>query len=245
MKIEILFSEICNLFGDMGNIVFLENTLKDAQFIYTKIYEQPRFITEDIDFVYIGSMTESAQIKVLNNLLPLKDKIKEKIDKGQLFLATGNAFEIFGEYILDEKGNRQEGLGIYKTYAKQQMMKRFNAFCLASTNINNKEIKLVGFKSQFALSYTENGIKEEDLPFAAQVIRGSGINKESKYELININNFYSTYILGPFLVVNPIFTKELLKKIGFDGMLAFEDVAIDAYNQRLKEFEDKSKRIDT
>ena len=33
MKIEILFPEFCNLFGDTYNMIYLEKTLPDAEFI--------------------------------------------------------------------------------------------------------------------------------------------------------------------------------------------------------------------
>ena len=105
MKIEILYPEFCNLYGDLGNVLYLEKTLKDnAEFIYTHILEKPKFLSEDISLVYIGSLSENAQKIVLEKLLPLKKEIKNKIDKGQVFLATGNAFELFGEYILEENG---------------------------------------------------------------------------------------------------------------------------------------------
>ena len=35
MKIEILFPEICNLFGDMGNMKYLKKCLPNAEFIST------------------------------------------------------------------------------------------------------------------------------------------------------------------------------------------------------------------
>ena len=36
MKIEVLFPEFCNLFGDAYNMVYLEKTLPEAEFIRTK-----------------------------------------------------------------------------------------------------------------------------------------------------------------------------------------------------------------
>lgn len=49
MKIEILYPEFCNLYGDLGNVLYLEETLKNsAEFIYTNILDKPRFLSEDI-----------------------------------------------------------------------------------------------------------------------------------------------------------------------------------------------------
>lgn len=240
LKIEILYPEFCNLYGDLGNVLYLENTLKDnAEFIYTNINDKPKFLTNDISLVYIGSMTEKAQKIILKKLLPFKKEIEDKIENNQTFLVTGNAFELFGKYILAENGTKIESLGIFNTYAKQEMMKRWNAFCLAEY----EDIEIVGFKSQFTESFSlDNNTK---IPFTAKVIRGSGINKKSKNEMIKINNFYATYLLGPLLPVNPLFTKKLLKGIGFNDNLAYENIAIKAYNLRLMEFKNPKKKIDT
>ena len=60
MKIEILYPEFCNLYGDLGNVLYLEETLKNsAEFIYTNILDKPRFLSEDISLVYIGSLSEN------------------------------------------------------------------------------------------------------------------------------------------------------------------------------------------
>ncbi len=239
MKIEILYPEFCNLYGDLGNVLYLEKTLEDkAEFIYTHILDVPEFINEDIDFVYIGSLTENAQKLVLNKLLPFKDKIKEKINNGQNMLVTGNAFELFGQYILEENNNKIKCLGIFDTYAKQEMMKRWNAFCLAEY----EDIEIVGFKSQFTESFP---LENANIPFSAKVIRGSGINKYDKNEIVKISNFYATYLLGPLLPVNPLFTKKILANIGYKDKLAFEDISLEAYKLRLNDFKNPKKKIDT
>ena len=61
MKIEILFPEFCNIYGDYGNVIYLKACLPDAEFIETSLNDEPKFITEDIDLVYMGSMTEKVQ----------------------------------------------------------------------------------------------------------------------------------------------------------------------------------------
>ncbi len=69
------------------------------------------------------------------------------IDGGTAFLITGNALEIFGNFIEKEDGTRIEGLGIFDLYAKRQMMKRYNALYLGRFG----EMEIVGFKSQFSI----------------------------------------------------------------------------------------------
>ena len=77
MKIEILYPEICNLYGDSANVMYLKKSLKKTKFIETHINDKPKFIDKKnkIDMVYIGCMTEEHQKLVIEKLLPFKEKI--------------------------------------------------------------------------------------------------------------------------------------------------------------------------
>ena len=94
MKIEILFPEFCNLYGDLQNMTYLQKCLPEAQFINTDITEVPRFVNEQVNLVYMGPMTERMQEKVIQKLLPYKTRIIEMIENNVVFLFTGNAMEI-------------------------------------------------------------------------------------------------------------------------------------------------------
>lgn len=233
MKIELLFPDLCNLFGDNANPRYLRKCLPDAEFIETDLSQVPAFVEQnDINLIYMGPMTESMQEKVINKLREYKERIQELIQKGTCFLMTGNSLEVFGEFIENEDGSRIEGLGLYQTHAKRDMMNRFNGLMLGEF----QDIPIVGFKSQFAQSYGEN---QEN--YFVKVTRGPGINKDSSYEGIKMNNFIATYVLGPILILNPLFTKYLLKQMGVEEpKLAFEEAVMAAYEQRLKEFQDET-----
>ena len=229
MKIEILYPEFCNLNGDMGNMKYLEKCIPEAEIIETSINEKPKFIDQDdISLVYMGTLSERSQEIAIQKLKPYKDRIKELIEKNKVFLLTGNAFEVFGKYIENEDGTKIDGLDIIPIYAKRRMMNRFNSLFLGKI----EDIKIVGFKAQFSMSYGDNSNN-----YVFESIKGSGINTESKYEGYRVNNFIGTYLLGPILVLNPYFTKYILKLMGQEESVAFEDVAIETYKKRLEEFE--------
>ena len=54
MKIEILFPEICNLFGDMGNMKYLKKCLPNAEFISTAFGDKPLFASEKPNLIYLA-----------------------------------------------------------------------------------------------------------------------------------------------------------------------------------------------
>ena len=229
LKIEVLFPEFCNLYGDISNIKYLKKCLPNAKFYETAFDEELIFIKEKVNFIYLGPMTEKMQEKVINKLKPYKEIIKELIDENVVFLVTGNAIEIFGKYIENEDGTKIDALDIFDIYAKRDMLHRHNSIFIG----NWEDIKVVGFKSQFTFAYGNN---END--YFAKVEKGIGLNKESKLEGIQKNNFIGTYLLGPILILNPMFTKKIIEKMGIEDVkLAFEEDTIAAYNQRLSEFE--------
>ncbi len=228
MKIEVLYPEICCLFGDKANMRYFQLCLPDAEFITTPVSEQPRFLTEDVDMVYFGSCSESNQEKIISRLKGYENRIKELIDKGVVFLMTGNSFEIMGNYIEKTDGEKIEALGIMDFYAKRTIPKRYNSLFLGKFG----DMDIVGYTSRFSHTYD---VKDGDKFITVK--KGFGSFAESKNEGVRRNNLFGTYLLGPFLIQNPDFTAYLLSLLGVEKpQLAFEEDIRKAYSIRLEEF---------
>ena len=230
MTIEILFQEVCGLYGDSQNPTYLQATLPDAEFIYTKLTDEPYFVDNNPDLIYIGCMSETTQRRVIGKLLPYRDRILQLVEAGVPILATGNAGEIFAksiDYITE--GIQTEALGIFDLTVKTDLFKRHNSMVLAQLD----EMQIVGFRSQFSFIYGDNS----DCYFA-KCSRGIGINPDSSFEGMRKKNLICTQLLGPLLPLNPLFCEYLLGMIGSNSPAAHRDAAMDAYNQRLSEFSD-------
>ena len=95
MKVEILFPEICNMYGDG----FHKNFLKSyADTVYeTHLEDAPHFVKEDVDFIYLGSCSDYYLPLILEKLKAYKENIIDYISKDKIFLVTGNTLEIFGD----------------------------------------------------------------------------------------------------------------------------------------------------
>lgn len=228
LKVEILFPEFCNLYGDISNMNYLRKCLPKATFYETAFNDEPVFNTESVNFIYLGPMTENMQEKVIKKLMPYKEKILELIDENVIFLVTGNAIEIFGKYIENEDGSKIEALDIFDIYSKRDMLHRHNSIFIGKW----EDIEIVGFKSQFTFLYGNN-----EQNYFAKVEKGFGLNKQTDLEGIEKNNFIGSNLLGPILILNPYFTKKLIEKMGIkEPKIAFEEDTIKAYEQRLEEF---------
>ncbi len=229
LKIEVLFPQACNLFGDLANVEYLKKCLPKATFFETDLGKKPLFLSEKIDFVYMGACTENTQIKIIEMFSFYKDEIKRKIEEGVLFFFTGNSFEIFGNYIEKENGEKIKALSIFDFWVKQNLTQRHNSECEMKVG----DIKVYAFKSQFTMCYPKD---ENNSLF--DVVKGIGMNMESKKEGIFYKNFLATYLIGPILILNPDFTKLLIKKMGINNpVLAFEDEVYSAFKKRAMDFD--------
>ena len=232
MIVEVLYPEFGNLFGDMANMRYLQACAPDIEFVYTDIRSTPRFVNERVDMLYLGSMPERKQVMAMEQLKPHVQRLKELIEDGVVVLATGNAMELFGQYISDlgdNCGNKTEMLGLFPFHADRKIQEiRHNSMFLGDFD----GIAMVGCRSQFSFCRGEF-----THPFI-QVRGGCGNSPEDKTEGIHYKNLFATYLLGPLLVLNPQFTKYLLRLLGHDDTLAFEQQAMEAYQLRLSQLED-------
>ena len=232
MVIEVLFPEVCSLYGDGQNATYLQATLPEATLIRTALTDTPYFVDNTPDMIYIGSMSETIQRRVLDKLMPLKGRLEALIDAGTPILATGNAAELFTkkiEYITENICT--EGLGIFDLTVKTDLFDRFNGKTLAEF----ENMQLTGFRSQFSMIYGDN--RE---CYFARCSRGIGINRQSTLEGMRRNNLICTQILGPILPLNPLFCEYFIGLTGTEVTAAFREAAMDAYEQRCKEFNDPS-----
>lgn len=150
MKAEILFPEVCNLYGDLQNIYYLKRCCPALEIIETDLHSKPRFLTEDVALVYMGSTTEQGlRLGGRTPCGPMPAGIAEKADAGQLILLTGNAPDVFSAAIESDSADTIEGLGILPGRVKYTMMKRHNSFFLGTFD----GMEVVGFKSLFGFHY--------------------------------------------------------------------------------------------
>lgn len=234
MIIEYLFPEIANLFGDSANFKYLKQSLPEAEFIETGLNDTPAFVSREVSLIYMGPMSERHQVIAVNKLRPYREKLAELVENGTHFLMCGNSFEMFGHYI--ENGSiKTDGLDILDFYSVADTSNRYNGFFLGECDGG----KITAFNSRFSHSYPG-----KDCVGFAKVLRGQGLNKDCPYEGIVKNNFVGTYLLGPLLILNPLYTASLMKKLGSNDKPAFFEDSMNAYKRRLDEFNDEKRKLD-
>ena len=195
--IEVLYPEYNNLYGDRGNCEYLQKKLTiagyEVEVIETSLFDEPKFISEKVDILLIGPCQEKHQLIEIEALKKYSEQIENRIENGGVILATGNAFEIFGDYIEDAKGEKHDCLKFFPYYAKQFSRLRYNDCSVGEFD----GMQITGFKNLLSHSYGEN-----PCPFLTMKT-GAGMNKETKIEGVHKNNLFATYHTGPILPLNP------------------------------------------
>lgn len=227
--IEVLYPEYNNLYGDRGNAEYLEKKLKNAGYevetVETNLFDEPCFVNGGADILLIGPCQEKHQLIELEMLKKYREAIEKRIEDGGIILATGNAFELFGEYIEDADGEKHECLKLFPYYAKQFSRLRYNDCGVGEFY----GMQITGFKNLLSHAYGEN-----PAPFL-KMKKGAGMNKETDIEGVHKNNLFATYHTGPILPLNPQFTEYLIKLADENYVDVPLDYEAKAYESRIKE----------
>lgn len=235
MKVEILFPEVGNLCGDLMNIRYLRQCCPELEVVETDLKSRPAFLEGGVDLVYMGSATEKGLELMVKALTPYREELAARVDGGQRMLVTGNALDALGEYVQSDQGLRFDGLGLLPTHAEYQMMNRHNSFFLGTYGTG---MEIVGFKSLFGHTY---GARRSRARIFSRWFVAWGGGPALWWRASAGGGLMATYLTGPLLVLNPPFTKQLLRELGAEDTLAFEEAAMEAYEARLAEFRDEKR----
>lgn len=205
ITIAYLYYDLLNLYGESGNIKALKKSLEEQG---TRVSIHFLTLNDSLDFskydlVYMGAGTEENQKLILPHLMKYKDEIKKSIEDDKFFLITGNAIDLFGKYILNEKNKKINTLGIFNYYCKEESFRMIDECIMQSSFFPEK---IIGFQNQNTV------MKENNLPMF-DVIKGIGSYPNAKTEGVYYKNFYGTYLIGPILVRNPLLLKKIVKDI--------------------------------
>ena len=235
MKLEYLYPELGNLYGDGANMRYLRKCLPQAEYVETHIGEIPAFVSDpEVSFIYSGSMTERGQGIALEELRPHAAVLSEKLHGGLHGLFTGNSMELLGKAIVSAD-ETIDGLGIVELHSRRDIAHRYNGFFLG----NADGIEITAFNSRFSHSVPGAGLRS-----FAKVSRGIGLDPDCAFEGYRLGNFIGTYLLGPLLVLNPLFTQRLLISLGSNVLPVCFTEALQAYEARLTEFRDSKRKLD-
>lgn len=230
-NVEFIFPEYTNIYGESYNMEYLKRCSDEINIVETHPGDVPLFAKGEVDMVYMGCMTEEKQEKTIELLMPYRDQLIDAIQKGVIFLVTGNALEIFGTAIEGDEVMSDEkifirGLSIFDYKSVRHMKEmRHNSQYIGYFD----GMILLGHRSQYSFSYGDFD------NYFIEIYKGIGMNPDTKREGVHVKNFFATYSLGPCFIMNPHFLKYILRLLGLKDKIPFEKEAMEAYEYRLRE----------
>ena len=202
LNIICIYPELLNMYGDKGNILTLTKRLlwRDIKANVTNYSLNDEIDINGADIVYIGGGGDKEILLAKDQLIKIKDKLKDYIENDGVLLAVCSGFELLGEYFY-LKGEKTEGLGILNLKAEWND-KTFVSDVVIDTPFG----KISGFENH-------NGRMNTSLyePLG-KIIFGNGNNGEDEREGLIYKNTFATYLDGPVLPKNPNLCDEILKR---------------------------------
>jgi CobQ-like glutamine amidotransferase family enzyme len=228
MKLLRLYDDLLDLYGDSGNFAVVKKRLEAAGYELTaecRTVGEPFDLTQ-YDFVYISPGLPKNLAVAAADLVPRSENLFEAIEKGVVFLATGNAPALFSEEFVLDDGEKVKGCGLFPV--KHNFGKKITIRDLVG--ITDSGLQITGF-----LNSTDTREGGYETPFVR--ITGSG---KQTYDKTNDGarkkNLFATELLGPVLVRNPELLRELLNLIAGEPLPPYDDsLEVEAAKRILKE----------
>lgn len=222
LNICILYPDLLNSYGDTGNATILAHRASEHG-IETEVFQislNEEFRPDLYDIVLMGGGQFHEQSIVAKDLRAGKGEIlRDYVNAGKVALLICGAYQLAGEYYVDDNGQREDGLGILPIYTVAGEKRMIGDLVIEDAD----GATYIGFENH--LGKTNIG----DLEPLGRVVAGFGNNGEDGYEGCRFKNTIGTYLHGPLLAKNPELTDWMIKRAS----------ALKGYEFELKSFDDE------
>ena len=201
-----MYHDLMDLYGDKGNIETLRYraSKRGINVVVDTCTLQEKRNIEDYDIFFLGGGADKEQTLIYKDLLARKESILKAKESGTAFLLICGGYQLFGQYYLDQDGQKIDGLGIYDYYTESSDRDhRCIGNIVVKTNIHDKEVTVVGFENHGGQT------KAVSNPFG-KVLVGHGNTYKGKYEGYMDAQTIATYMHGPLLPKNPTIADEVI-----------------------------------
>lgn len=193
-----------NIYGDWGNIITLRKRLQwrgmETEYVPISLDEDHDFTRFDI--VFGGGGQDKGQVAVAEDLQRHRDNLHKAIADGVVFVAVCGIYQLFGRQFTTSSGSQLPGVGVFdaETVGSDDRL-------IGNIVVQTEWGELVGFENHSGK--TRLATEQSAL---GRVVRGHGNNGDDRFEGALTHNVFGTYLHGPLLPKNPVFTDEILRR---------------------------------
>ena len=219
LKILWMYHDLMDLYGDKGNIETLRYraSKRGINVVVDTCTLQEKRNIEDYDIFFLGGGADKEQTLIYKDLLARKESILKAKESGTAFLLICGGYQLFGQYYLDQDGQKIDGLGIYDYYTESSDRDhRCIGNIVVEANIRDKEVTVVGFENH-------GGQTKAVSNSFGKVLVGHGNTYKGEYEGYMDAQTIATYMHGPLLPKNPAIADEVILR-GLNRRYAVEQL---------------------
>jgi hypothetical protein len=225
MKLNLthLYPKNMNLYGDLGNVICLKERCKARRIDFeVQNCDMGDKLPTDSDLYFFGGGQDKDQMRVYKDLISERKREQLRIDlieKNKPILAICGGYQLLGQFFLDSKGNRIEGLSLLpiETVAPGAELKQRALGNLITDISEHKEITshytglktLVGFENH---SGRTKFLDKKAIKPLGKVLIGEGDNAEDRTDGAIYKNIIGSYMHGSLLPKNPHLADYIIKK---------------------------------
>ena len=220
IKLLHMFPRLLSLYGEYGSLALLTDLLEKAGYQVERTAYEGGELSLEADLIYVGAGTEDNLLEAAARLQPYAQAIRESIEAGTLWLATGNAMTLFGKEI-SRKDRVTPGVAAFDYTTTLDDSRRFLGDALTQDTPAT-----LGFVNTSCLYH---GVESPwfTLKLGAQL----GNDKKTPAEGIRAGSFHGTQLLGPLLTKNPHLLQYFYEKLTGEALeLPEEDHLQKAYH---------------
>jgi len=197
-----LYPKQMNVYGDMGNVLVLQDRLmrRGLGYQYHELNSLSDIEKHPIDILIGGGGQDSNQERIQADIIKYKNILKKHCDDGLVCLVICGMYQLFGNRFVTNDGTELKGAGILdiETYGGDVRL-------IGNIVVDSRWGTLVGFENHSGKTYLGANVT----PLGV-VIKGAGNNGEDNHEGAVVNNVFGSYMHGPVLAKNPKFADELI-----------------------------------
>jgi len=214
-----MFPRYLNLYGDRGNILTLCYFAKKLGLnpVVHEVEDVKDIDWNHVDFMLLGGGSDREQLLVTKYLEPIKDRLKEEIEKGLPLLAVCGGYQFLGHFYKDSSGIVMPGLSILDMETIGQNKERM----VGNIVVESERFgKIIGFVNHAGETFHK-------LMPLGKALNGKGNNLSTSDEGVLYKNLIGTYLHGPLLPKNPALTLFFLEKFCERNNITYDKSAID------------------
>lgn len=208
VKVAHLYANLMNIYADRGNIIALGRRCGwrgiDVDVDEFGLGETP--VWADYDFFYLGGGQDREQLLVCRDLSGKGAGLIEAVEGGAVLLSICGGYQLLGDYYRTGAGETMEGVGLFKAHTVAGN-RRLIGNVVVESHVGGLEMTLAGFENHSGKTYLDEGQKP-----LGRVVTGYGNNAGDRTEGIVYKNAIGTYLHGPLLPKNALFTDCLIEE---------------------------------